>query len=709
MVNYWVNLRQWVTNNSRETIEPGETISIKHDTFILIALLSISYGVAAAMIFATIRSSVAGHSEYVWIILIQTFAVIGIAVIANHIELKSKKDDGLLLPASFILLSLWVVFSWRLGLASLFFQFGAIAIAVIILVRHLRFVAPIKIFVVVFVGLILGILYFILLNGGRNASVFADLRARLGWLHADELSLSAIVNMISISGIPSNGADGIVPRIYHAGAHYWVAGIKNLSSDIETPVLMAASMQIFTIPILFFFSMLAIVKLSAPLRVAPIAILSFLLLFVWLTEIEIWDYYLLSESYGFSLIFAALSLPMGFRWLDLPSAGRDISSGKFISAVVITFFAFLTKVSTGFCIGVFLSLCFFVPYVSIQPRRAAILGLLLILLASIASYITIFNWTDGNLSRLSLRLFDFDYHYPSIFRAHIISAVIGLGIIWFYRVNLGVNSKNKLIILAATMLAGLLPGIAGFTPHSLDNYWFCHTPLFMICIVTAACIFQLFSELSSTKHRFALSVVILCLFVLLVATKNKRYKPYAVIDELAALQIGTPSALAEHNEHLMALGFVLGVKDRFSTVQRTFHDIKSGKELVPPVARQSIEATTVSRVVSAIKSEMKKNEGSNVIVYVSPTAKEFWLAGKACWIQTLVVPALIGRPMLMGIPQDDDPDCIKNTFGLFDRYSALSHNRIVSDTQLCTYAVQRGYDVIIGVDTLLIPRTIKCK
>jgi hypothetical protein len=555
-------------------------------------------------------------------------------------------------------------------------------------------------------GVIIALIYFAMINGSGYAHLFADVAAYTGTLHRDTLFHAAIVNMLAHFSTPSTGLDGVQPLAYHVGVHRWLAASQALAPGY-TPMLLAIGMQIALLPVVFFAWSLAIaLLLQRSINLLPLlgyAVGSWLVLGCF-----VWDSYLASESYAFSLpVFFAMA-PVGQRWAEVGGHGkRALSFWALTIAVVAVVACTAAKISTGVVLGLFLTGCGLLPTFLQRDRGSQLLygaaGLLFCITGVGLAYVAIGTPT------LVLSPFHFAQTFPQIFVSANLLAILCIGAFYAWggrgRTNTAPPGHRALTLaLGLTFLASLVPGllldIAGGA-----TYYFFHPALLLLLAFAIAGLINHW-RCSSLDAHVALARSMTKSTVLTGASRF-------ALAALAGVAI-TQLAIPLNNPVLRSREFVNYAAQTLSmfaddgpTVTRNIHDsspklTKTDKLNLlwapPDIDLNQLPFSGLRLVEQQLAAAAVTPEAADTIVYISPDVSTFWMLehNRTCWDKSFDVPGVLGLPLINGVRTGVNGCEVTPYYGMAD-YGSSSWNVEMSDAQLCQKALRLGFAQVLVI------------
>ncbi len=531
-------------------------------------------------------------------------------------------------------------------------------------------------------GVLAGLGYFLLVNAQGYTNVLSPEQALVGTSNLDTLFHASIANMLVKHGELSTGLDGFVPLKYHFLSHIWL-GCVGLWLGTDTLTAYFVGAQVVAIPMLFFSLSLgthALRPAGQGLNGGALVVLFPLLLLV-LTEITGPTSYLVSESYFLAIIIYLLALP---SLAEISRTGRGRRLGLLAACLAVaTILMGLSKVSVG--------AVFAVPFAYLLLRQwcrtlLTFLKLMLSLLfvAALAGVI-IFRGLGGTAQMLAPLSFARDY--PDMAWLHVASnAVLVLGAIAVWCV--GTSSERKsaeafaLIAVTATMPALILSTAGGAA------YYFVNVGTFAAIVFVSAYggpwLYGLAPKL------FRPEPIVVAILLVTLGTDQKTGSPFAFADEFAELQ-------------LRARGYLGDGPSPNPVAWRRVRTL-----LIPGGAGRRALASDVKRLARGQSIQRLSEAGvtrtPGAAVFIPPDLAVYWSAYRDCRAASLVVPAVLGVPMVRGF----NPECSKDPNYGFSAYASDAVSQPSSDSELCERVATWGLKAIFVLASSVRVRKIAC-
>lgn len=552
------------------------------------------------------------------------------------------------------------------------------------------------------IGVILALIYFFVVNGYGYANVFSDILPYFDLQHKDTLFHSAIINMLAQFNTPSTGLDGVQPIVYHVGVHRWVAA-NSVVLGGDTSLLLAISQQVAFLPI-FLFSATFVVGLLTSTPSSGLIITTSTLLTFWLISIYTWDSYLASESYAFSLGLFLAMIPIGKSWLISAYQSNKILvitpwEGTLTIAIIIACWA--AKISSGFILIIYLMACVLSPKFVQNPQKF-LLPITFIASLGFFGALGYAKWNFLNSSLFQVDFFHFAQNYTSQFIWVNIIFAITLAILAL--LFLSDKSTNKsfwvsiLLVLLITFIAGQMPGLL-LAIGGGSAYYFSHPALLIsLCYGIAACIdywsfkSQKIDWLPS-QSLLSLGCLVLALVILSQVFPVRRSTVYvdrAYSFIFSSSEILNKFSLIEEEGDLLSPSDFSQPSDitRKQRLELLIHPPAVSSDLLSP----QFNLVQIQKAVSDLDISVKDK---GTIIYIPPSFEDFWQA-KRCWAKPLVVPAVIGLPLLNGLRSGLETCPGTIYYGMSD-YDNISLNKPMSDTEICKRTNQLGFRRILEI------------
>ena len=547
---------------------------------------------------------------------------------------------------------------------------------------------------------VLAVLYFLVVNGGSFAHVYSPEFALVGIAHRDTMFHVAIAEMIRNFGVVSTGLDGFVSFAYHIGSHVWMGSLSRL---LDIPVFHAYYMgvQIFAVPMLLFSLVFAISWVWRPKQL-PILVMAVALALLCLVETQGSFAYYVSESYLFAIIFYLLSLPLVIEVIRHPKESLWMDWRRLTVAIALALVLVALKISVGaaWCAGAL--------YVFLRRYPKEGWPLFIVAVSTVMLLIIVFafnvhsnpNWAET---------FRFDPIAANLLRPPLANMLLPLAVLIFGRLfyrHIGDEGKLILEFVALTTIVTNAPGMLLDILQATD-YYFVNVATWLGYVVSVGAVFflvQYVRDIGLTLKSqggvrrivtvdFQRLVVVLAVTVILVTTLTSDAKMQVISRSAKA-----SSELLHRAEHVNA---------RRAHPLRFSPKVEERKGFLNSKIAAELNHTPGAFFVSEIE-RLKGMAPGPLAVFVPPDNLEFWTLARAnrglksildedyCWKQSFFVPALVGAPMIKGVPP---AECEQTSFYGFYKYGDESNSSSVDDTALCAHAVDRGFNDIVVLES----------
>lgn len=534
----------------------------------------------------------------------------------------------------------------------------------------------------------LAVLYFLWLNGSAFGHIYQFEFAQLGRLYLDNVFHAAIAEMIRNFGVASIGADGVAALPYHVGSHTWIAAVANM---VQEPAIIVypVALQVIGIPCFLFAFLLAAHVLppqsaAGAARVIPVAV-ACIVGASWL----IWDKLLLSESYVFSLIPFLAGLPLLFSILLEPKEGILRDKGRLAVALALIPVIFWFKIAVGVIWAVGLGYAIARAYIIGRTRFAlpllaggAAAGIALLL--AVAAYYAPVLLLD------MIRPFDFQRLYPVHFVADLAISLAAIAVLHFDAALPGRERRLQIELLAVLAISSNLPG----SIFALDNaaYYFINasTWVSLAVLVSRGAI-----HLKNAERRYpkARAYLIAGVFALVLLDPTRWKSTFLFIDRVASLQaLGEGGALPAGPYEKRGLG--QAARESWQQLD-SFAGIARGALFRANVS-SAIERSTGGNILREVAAAKSRSSGP-IVVSVRPANLGFWRMNADCRAQPMLLPALAGTPMLMGLPPAEAGCDVGVQYG-FAGYDAESVARELGDDELCARAALGDFKAVLVLE-----------
>jgi hypothetical protein len=521
------------------------------------------------------------------------------------------------------------------------------------------------------------LVYFIWLNGSAFGHIYQFEFAQLGRLYLDNVFHAAIAEMIRNFGVASIGADGVLPLSYHVGSHTWIAAVAGIVQE-PAIILYPVALQVIGIPC-FLFAFLVAADLLPPQATAGASriILASITCIVgasWL----IWDKLLLSESYVFSLIPFLVGLPLLFSILLQPRSRLLEDKARLVTAFFLFIVTFWFKIPVGVMWAVGVGYVVARVYIIGRTRLA-----LPLLLGGVAVGILFLLVVAGYYAPVALgemiRPFDFLRLYPLHFIADLALTLAAVAMLYFDTALPRRDRRLQIEFLAVLAICGNLPGAI----FALDNgaYYFMNASTWVALAVLASrgAVYLQRAELRFPRVRGWLVLVIVALILFDPARWMSTFR---FIERVAALQTlgdGGPPPAGPYEKRNLAQA----ARESWRELDSFAAILRSGA-LFPESVSAAIERSVGGQALREVAAAKAQAPGA-IIVSVQASDLSFWRMNADCRAQPMLLPALAGTPMLMGLPPREAQCDLGFQYG-FAAYGEKSVASDLGQQELCARA-----------------------
>lgn len=523
----------------------------------------------------------------------------------------------------------------------------------------------------------LALVYFIWLNGSAFGHIYQFEFAQLGRLYLDNVFHAAIAEMIRNFGVASIGADGVVPLSYHVGSHTLIAAFADIVGE-PAIILYPVALQVIGIPC-FLFAFLVAADLLPPQgaagasRVILVAI-ACIVGSSWL----IWDKLLLSESYVFSLIPFLIGLPLLFSILLKPRSSLLADGGRLAIAFALLVVIFWFKIAVGVVWAIGVGYAVARVYIIGRTRLA-----LPILLCGVAAGTVFLLVVAGYYARVSLvdmiRPLDFLRLYPLHFIADLALTLAAVAVLYFDTALPFRDRRLQIELLAILAVSSNLPGAI----FALDNaaYYFLNASTWVSLAILASCA-AAYLQRAELWFRGIRDWLVIAIVALILLDPARWMSTFRFIERVAALQTvgeGGPLPAGPYEKRRLAEA----ARESWREL-RSFREILRSGVLFPDNVSAAVGASTGGQALREVTAAKAQAPGLMMIA-VRASNLSFWRMNADCRAQPMLLPALAGTPMLMGLPPPEAQCDLGFRYG-FWAYGEKSIARDLSQDELCARA-----------------------
>ena len=528
---------------------------------------------------------------------------------------------------------------------------------------------------------------FVVVNERFLAHVYSPEFALLGIGNNDSYFHTAIVNMIERFGGASVGLDGVVALKYHVGSHYWFASLDKMAGSAPIHGYFIALLVVLVPAFLFMVQVAVICLRPAAARPWLPAVLAVVAV-VALDIVDSTRSHFTSESHCFGLLTMFASLPLA---ADLVTTRERTGVIRVARLAVIPLLVFLA-ISLKVPVGLLLTGAFGWVLVRGHLRRGAIVVIPVMLASAGLAWRLFAAGSDQSGLRFSpLRFFALHPAQAVVISLVALSVPLLLG--WIGR-RTGEWSRRDVSLPELACVVAIGAGLNAylFAQPFLNIAYFLTAALwFAVPLVLArgagpdgeeAARQWIGTARTSPAGLVIVGLVLLVPAVLVVQTLLPRPVPAATDSMLAALRRDASGSLPD--------GYVAQFRRSLTNDRVLF-----GAEFT-----RALDATYGARAVARLRT-LARRAGPRAGVFVPPGNDEFWSYTRACDVQPFFVPALVGLPMVKGLPPSSR-QCKVQYFG-YEDYDDASRSRDVGDDDLCA-ARPPGVDAVIVLRDVDLPQ-----
>ena len=489
-------------------------------------------------------------------------------------------------------------------------------------------------------------------NLRHNASTPIALETSLlGLLHKDTLFHAAVAQNLLHSSLPSIGADGLTPITYHVFSHRVIAGF---STWLGTEVLHGYALftAIVAIPVLLTLLLQAAVQFYNPNQIRLGAHAAMFAVLGWLTfgGALMWHSYYISESYTLSLWLLILAMLLLYRLIQ-SVAGSWHRRGLLLVLAFTVALAALSKVSVGAVLA-----CAVVAGLAVEGRFRPMALLVAVgtgVLPALVVYLA-YPVTQGNETDLLKPFAYFRFWKPAIYALLLTLTISFLAWRHFPR---DAQTRAMLAALSTGMWAGLVVSYLLNTAAGAQYYF------------------------SDPGSWLGLLIIPLLGLVPKWITRKSEYKQLMIVSLFIVLCFGL------HDEKLRSLDRVAKIRVALTALPNT---------RTSSLGERAVQYTSTGRALQAARAK----QGRYDAIAVAANHTDFWQAQQVCWATSLVLPALLGKPMLQGIIPQSMGCTITAYYGFSDYNLAIGRAPVdLSPRPLCLAALARKLTRILVISS----------
>ena len=501
----------------------------------------------------------------------------------------------------------------------------------------------------------------------------------------------------------------------HLWTHRWIAANLRLLGG-EAILLLGICQQLVFLPIFFFTSSLTLSLLTS-IELPALVVCGLSFLAIWLLSNVKYstgnlDFFLVSESYAFSLAIFMAMLPVGRFWLFQSCQNHrwlTVHPLAIAAAVAAVLACGSIKISSGLILALFLVLCISIPKLWQKDSISWLnLGRLLILAAAFAlgglALALIFGYGLDNGSLLStISIMGFVRTHPRYFIWLNQTFLVCIILIYFLNSKNGwLYQRSQVLMLTVLFLGSQIPGNLLDLYHGINAIYFFEPALLVILFFTVSAV----ADYWQIHREIGLPVTVMSV--------NHSWQPmsqklliwgliFISIISISSIEV-TLEKLAFTKSHISSFfDKTITVLDTSSTqsqfpqltgLNKTKHQL--GLLLTPPSQTEKLKQNTnLGAIQSHIRElSLSPNHAKPTAIYIAPDFVDFWHDhSEKCDIsRAFSIPVMTGFPLLNGVC----PGSRGSYYGLAD-YDSESWNRPLSDSDLCTKATRLGFAQVLKI------------
>lgn len=485
-----------------------------------------------------------------------------------------------------------------------------------------------------------------------------------GQLVLDSLFHNAVTNMSAVYGAVSTGISGLRPLDYHAGSHQLLAGFAR---GLGVPAI-----EIYSGVVPIYFSALAFgsavwcTQVLGSLRRPSSALVAGVLASAAITLLNVagMGSWLSSESQFLGCSLALLLLPSMLAagaWVGASfSWHRAAAAALLVAAPLLLLLK--VKPSAGFICAVALVASLWSAFVLPLHEKARVWSLgTLAASGTIVFFLLPLITGRAGMARPFPMWFFIQFPMQSIISA----TVIGATLVWMHRTLPHGHGRSQLFALEAIAIAAFVPATGCYLVNGAAGFFIQLATLIFAVTATAHAALQLGGErpLAGVAIPIATAVAVFAAVAI------------AALPKLAATKarLETASGVAAYSAS--------GLLANLEVIRRPFPSALANGAAEAPVM-------VLKRAIDAADT------GSNrAAVYLDSATQAVWGYTSHCFGKAFVGPAVLGRAILFGIP---DEGCPFRHYG-YDVYRPDDLLRPRSASDLCRKALSFNIKTVVAV------------
>ena len=625
-------------------------------------MLALHYGLRTYLDLPTHHTALLG----VWVLVVAT--CFGPFVIYKNIGLTNKHSAcffplasgailllpllALVLPASVVMLC--IVFIALAGLMTA--------------TTHLKSLTPKQLLFLLAVSIGWAIYQFMLVNKVQTSpaiygiasysapSMYQEL-GYFGTLYWDHYYHAAVINMLKHYGVIATGLDGLAPYPTHAASHLWHAALSNV---LQIPTLSTMGIAVLgaVIPLTFASIALATGLIARPMLSKATQILPLLLGLFLLKDVLIGVVTFMSINSTFAIIFFVLCLPLVDHVIDTISRTRNAPYIKLCILGIMSLLIFACKMQAGVVLG------FYVYFLFLRCHFSFFRALII----SIVPFFLIINF----------------YAYINYGFSHYVGLYA-----WVTRPHMWGSWVPIILLLFANRHWYKTPPINKNNHHEQT---ICPTILYreLIYATTLLLVLLVFLPSGSTVVWMVGAFTYTAIITLVARPPYNSQQFY----KWCHYQLGKHTSLCQYglititvilcSKHLMLL-----YNDFSTNITQFTHNHATISKTAP---------TKASKLVQQVHTGTAQH---TLLVFIPPSNTAYWHATGLRIVRPWYLPALLGVPLLKGLPPPTHRDdmckkeyfCILSGYG-YAPYTGGAQTSDTTDQELCTRARNKGFEYV---------------
>ena len=405
---------------------------------------------------------------------------------------------------------------------------------------------------------------------------------------------------------------------------------------------------------------------------------------VFMFETHDWQSYLVSKSFMLSLILLLLTLPLLIEFVERPHIG--CGAVRHATILVCLLAMLYAKISMGaiFAVGLYYTVLRVYGFSLLNAIKYAVpIGLCcgLVFRATVQS---------SGTESTSIQPFHFLNAYHDVAQANLIAIglmLVAAALFLVYGKGLQRISVEALVVLSlAAAASGMLLKVGAGSA-----YYFLNVGVWVALAFGAGLVASQLVSLLGRPNLVAGGAAIVSVYTLLHLPQLRHAaSTFAGVYERMEERVQMSRAESSDATHIWSILFSPG---------------DTARTQIASLARDSVGGRVRDALVEAGLPVSR-----DTVVFVPPSNTAFWTMNSVCTAQPFLIPALIGVPMVDGLPPDKitcpiDPD---TGFG-YNAYPEDARASTKSDAELCDDARQVGFERVAILEASLQTQFLDCE